>query len=182
MARSHTVRLIVSIFFLSCLASSKASAAEIDPATEYLIFSTSTRDKALGEKRFTSRLKIIYGNPESLKNVFGERGPSTSQTLSLSQGGSSVKFASKDRTEISNLRFNSRASGRYPILSFKVLSAICRIKEMASYRCNGTVRVFKNRNNSIRGRLEFISDDGLRITNGKADVSSLFLYAPDISQ
>jgi hypothetical protein len=167
-------------FVMSCNFSEYALAAELDSQKDYIIFTSSLRNRKAGELRFKEIVKIIYGNPANLIKVFGKEGPPSLQKIKLQQGERTVRLKASGTSAISSIRFQPNAGSNSPYLSLNLIGAKCKTSANSSAQtCNGTLQIFKSKN-SIRGRVEFVSDTGLRITSGNSDVSSSHIYVPEL--
>jgi hypothetical protein len=154
-----------------------ASAAPVSQR-DYLSFTTTTRDRAKGERHFSQVLQVSYGDRNLLKTYFGKRGPTLTQRVSLTGETGSITFRGTGNKNVLSLDFSPEARTGNDMFVILVDGARCRVGTRQPEPCQAEIRVIKGKS-SISNRILASASNGAAYDSVSQDVSNGFLTLTD---
>lgn len=153
-----------------------ASAAPVSEK-DYVLFSTSLRDRANGEKRFKQVLLVSYGDRNLGKTYFGKRGPVPSQRISLVSEAGSITFRGTGNKGVSSLEVNGEARPGKDLMVVLVNGARCRVGNQKPEPCQAEIRVIRGKD-GLSDRIVASGSNGAAYDSGAKDGMSSSLNLP----
>jgi hypothetical protein len=147
------------------------------PLTEsdYFLFSASTRNRQNGEKRYKTVIEVSYGNRNLPKKVWGKRGPTLRQRITLNSPKGSITLRGTGNQKITSAKVSRDPSTGRDIITIVADNARCRVGTGPQERCQAEIQVLKSKN-LISDRIRASGSNGAEYDSGAQDASSTMFY------